>query len=173
MAQKDQLIKEKLNYSGFFNFKGAYSFAHSWLYDEKFDIVEDKYSEKVSGNARDINFTWRVSKRLSEYFKTEYEMKFTIKNLTEVEVEIDGERKKMNKGDIEVETKASLVKDPDSKWEGSPFLAFLRDVYNTYVIPSRIFNMENIVTSNVMKFNEQMKAYLELSGRRGGTVENA
>ena len=54
--------------------------------------------------------------------------------LTDVEVEIDGKKKKMNKGKAGLEIKGILTRDPDSKWDTSAFYSFIRDIYNKYII---------------------------------------
>lgn len=167
MSEKEQVIREKVLHGGIFDFKGFYSFAHDWLKEEReFGVVEEKYNEKVSGNARDIKIEWLASKLLSDYFRIELKIKFDIGEMTDVEVEIDGERKKMNKGKVEVEIRGTLVKDPDSKWDKSPFSRFMRDTYNKYVIPGRIYDVENRIKTEVINFKEELKAFMELSARR-------
>jgi hypothetical protein len=166
MADKEQIIKEKVSNSGYFDFTGLYSYAHSWFKDEGYGVDEEKYTEKVKGSSRDINIEWKATKKQSDYFKFEYSIKFEIKELTEVEVETDGKKKKMNKGSLEIEVKGVLIKDYDSKWESSPFNKFMRDVYNKYVIPSRVNDMKDRVANDVKNFKEEIKAYLELTGRR-------
>ncbi len=166
MAEKEDIIKEKLDHSGVFDFKAVYGFAHSWLKDSGFGVVEDKYSEKVSGNARDISVEWSIEKKLSDYFKMEGKVEFDIKGLTDVEVEIDTERKKMNKGKISITMKSVLLMDYKGEWESGAFYRFLRDVYNKYVIPTRVKNMKNIVEKNIISLKEEIKSFLELSGRR-------
>lgn len=165
MSEKEQIIKEKADHSGIFDFKGLYSYANSWFRDEGYGVTEEKYSEKVSGNTRDINIEWKAIKRLSDYFKVEIGVKFEVKELAEVEVEIDGKKKKTNKGKINIEVKGSLVKDPDSKWDSSPTYRFMRDVYNKYVVPKRVEDTEDKITSDVKTFKDQIKSYLELLGR--------
>ena len=96
MAEKDQILKEKLEHSGVFDFPSVYSFAHSLFKEEGYGVNEDKYSEKVSSGKRDILIEWKVTKDISDYFKEEYKVKFEISDLTEVEVEVDSQRKKMN-----------------------------------------------------------------------------
>ena len=166
MAEKDEIIREKIDHSGIFDFKGFYRFAHGWLVEENFGVVEEKYSEKVSGNSRNISFKWMASKRLSDYFKIEIEIESEVDDLTDVEVEIDGERKKMNKGKIKGTIKGALLKDPGSKWDTTAFTRFMRDVYNKYIIPGRISSVEGTIRSDVTSFKEELKAFLELSGRR-------
>ena len=166
MAEKELVIKEKLEHSGIFDFKGFYSFAHAWFKDELYGVVEKTYSEKVSGNARDIEFEWTVTKKLSDYFKTEMKVEAKIKELTDVEVEIDGQKKRMNKGKVSFEIDAALMIDPESKWDVNPFYRFLRDIYSKYVIPKRVDNMKNVIFKDVTTCKEEIKAFLELSGRR-------
>lgn len=166
MAEKTQLFREKIEHSGIFDFKEFYNFAHRWFVEEKYGVVEDKYSEKISGNSRDIEIEWLASKNLSDYFRIEFKIEFGASGLTDVEVEIDGERKKMNKGKIKGEIKATLVKDPENKWESSAFARFMRDVYNKYIIPGRVYSMERKVFEDMKTFKEELKAFLELSGRR-------
>lgn len=166
MADKEELIKEELEYNGLFDFKGYYSYAHSWLDDEDYGVIEKKYSEKVSGSMRDVTFEWAISKEISDYFKFIMLFEVEVSGLSDVEVEIDGKKKKMNKGRMVAEIKAALVKDPDSNWEKTAFTRFVRDFYNKYVIPGRLEFMREKIIEDVKDFKEQLKAFLELSGKR-------
>jgi hypothetical protein len=166
MAEKEQIIKEELSHSGLFDFKGLYSFMHSWLVEDGNDVDEEKYSEKVSGNSKDIDIEWKVAKKVSDYFRNEYKIAFEIKKLTDVEVEIDGQKKNMNKGDLKIKFSGTLVMDYDSKWETSPFSRFTRDIYNKYVIPARVSAAKTRVTETVVRCKETAKSYLSLTARR-------
>jgi hypothetical protein len=166
MAEKEQLTKEKVEHSGLMDFKALYGFAHSWLEEESYDVEEEKYSEKVSGNSRDINIDWKATKTLSDYFKCEVKVTFEVKELVEVEVEIDGKKKKMNKGKVLITIKGTLVRDPESKWDITPGYRFLRDVYGKYIIPGRVDKIQGIIVGNVIGLKEELKAFLELTGRR-------
>jgi hypothetical protein len=166
MAEKDVIIKEKLDHSGVFDFSAFYSFAHGWLKNELYGVVEEKYTEKVSGKGRDIYIEWKATKMISDYFKIEHSIKMDIKELVDVEVEIDGKKKKMNKGSISIEVKGSLIKDWESKWDTTPNFRFLREVYNKYIIRQRVDAMEDKVSGDARDFKEELKAFLELAGKR-------
>ncbi len=166
MAEKDLLIKEKVESSGLFDFPGLYSFAHSWLREEGFGVTEEKYSEKISGNEREIDIEWKAIKGLSDYFREEIAIKFEIKGLSDVEVEVDGKKKKMKKGKVTVELKGALVTDPSSKWDAQPLTKFLKDFYNKYIVPARIESLQFKVRGDTTDFKERLKAYLDLAGRR-------
>lgn len=168
MVERDLIIKEKVQHEGLFNFKELYKYAHQWFREEDYDaVIEEKYKEKlVTGNARDIEVEWKISKSLSEYFKMEMSVKFEILGMSDVEAEIDGKKKKMNKGEIGVEIKGFVTKDPKSKWEIYPFYRFIREVYDKYVIPSRTSAIEDRLKDDVRDFKEALKSFLELYGRR-------
>ncbi len=167
MVAKDQIIKEKLDHTGIFSFSELYSFMHTWLKDNLYGVNEEKYGEKVSGAARDISFEWKATRDLSDYFRIEHTIRIDVTGLTEVEVEIDGKKKRMNKGKIAMEIKGVLIKDPKNTWdETSPIYKFLREVYDKYIIPKRIKAMEDKIENDVRAFKDEVKAYLELTGKR-------
>ena len=166
MAEKNILLKETLEHNGIFSFSELYEYAYKWFKEESYGVIEEKYKEKVSGNARDIEFEWKCTKQVSDYFKMEIGVITESTGLTDVEAEVEGKKKKMNKGRIRIDFKGTLVRDPESKWDVSPFYRFLRDLYNKYVIPSTVDTQEDNVKKDVKDVKETLKAFLELQGRR-------
>lgn len=166
MADKERVLKEKVEHSGLFDFAGFYEFSHSWLKEEGYGVVEEKYNEKVSGNARDITIEWAAIRSMSDYFKIEVKLKYEVTGLVDVEAEIDGKKKKMHKGRIAIELTGNLIKDPESKWDTTPLYRFMRDFYNKYIIPGKVEDMQEKVKSDIRELKEQQKAYLALTGRR-------
>lgn len=165
MAVKELVIKEKLEATGIFDFPGLYSTAHGWYKYEEYGLVEEEYTEKV-GATREIVFKWKATKSMSDYFNMEHSLKFEIRGLSDVEVEIDGKKKKMNKGTVVIEIKGTMVQDPDSSWETSPWNKFLRETYNKFIIPGRTQSVKDKIVGDVQSFKADMKSYLELSGKK-------
>jgi hypothetical protein len=66
----------------------------------------------------------------------------------------------MNKGKVSIDFKGTLVTDHESKWESSPTNRFLRDVYNKFIIPSRISNMKDRLSGDVRSLKEDIKSSL-------------
>jgi len=167
MVEKDTIIKEAVGYSGIGDFKEAYSFAHDWLKEEGFSISEGSYVEKIAGDSKDIEIGWSASRTLTDYFKISLGIKWRILGLKDVEVEIDGKKKKMNKfATLKIDTKGVLVKDYDNKWEKTGFWKFLKETYQKYVIHNRIKEKEGQVVSVVQDFKEEMKAFFALTGKK-------
>ena len=167
MAEKDVVLKEKVKYSGYSDFKNIYGYAHDWLKGELFTVVEEQYVEKVKGNAKDIDILWKASKKITDYFKIDLDIKWKVLGMEDVEVEIDGKKKKMNKFvEVSIEIKGVLVKDYTNQWNKSTTTKFFKEVYNKYVIPARTDKMKVDVENVVQEFKEEMKAILELTGKK-------
>ncbi len=167
MVEKDNIIKETVKYGGLGDFKSTYQYSRRWLDEEGYTVIEDKYSEKLSGNSKEIEIEWTASKKLTDYYKSTLKFKWRILGMTDVEVEADGKRKNMNKFvELGIEIKGILEKDYENKWEPAPFQKFLKDIYQKYVVVERTREKENHVRDTVQSFKEEMKAFLELTGRK-------
>lgn len=167
MAEKDVILKEKIKYAGYGKFADAYSYAHDWLKQEQYTVIEEQYTEKVKGSSKELDIIWKATKQITDYFKIELDLKWKILGLEDVEVEIDGKKKKMNKwAELGIDVKGSLVKDYKNEWNKSATTKFFKEIYNKFVIPSRTEQMKNEVEKIVQDFKEEMKALFELSGKK-------
>lgn len=167
MAEKDTIFSSKIKYNGIFSFKDFYNFCYEWLMEETgLNISEDKYEEKLSGDSKDIEVEWSGKRKVTDYFRFDVKVVFTIGGLTNVEINKDGTRMKTNKGSISVGIKGILVRDYQGKFETSAFQKFLRSVYEKWVITSRIEEFEDKLASDCDEFLSQAKAYLDLEGKR-------
>jgi len=168
MAEKDVVFESKLKSSLIFDFRNTYQFAYEWLQNEQYDTQEEEYSEKVGAGSKEVEFKWKSTRKVSDYFKFEIVSKFRILRLTEVEVkdEATGKVSKMNKGDFEVKVTGTLIKDYDNKWIRDSYMKFFRAVYEKYVIPSRVKFYENKLWGECDEYLAQVKSYLSLSGKK-------
>ncbi|MBM3232177.1 hypothetical protein FJZ21_02250 [Candidatus Pacearchaeota archaeon] len=167
MAEKDLILKEKVKYVGYGKFSDAYSYAHDWLRQEQYTVVEEQYTEKVKGSSKDLDIVWKATKKITDYFKIELDLKWKILGMEDVEVEIDGKKKKMNKWtELAIDIKGTLVKDYKNEWNKSATTKFFKEIYNKFVIPSRTEQMKDKVEDIVQNFKEEMKALFELSGKK-------
>lgn len=167
MAEKDIIFSSKIKSSGIFLFSDFYKFCYDWLKEEVgLDVAEEKYSEKLSGNSKNIDIEWSGTRKLTDYFKFEMKVAFKITALTNVEVMKNNVKVKMNDGSVEIKVKGVLIRDYDGKFETTAFKKFLRSIYEKWVIKSRITQMENKIVGDSDEFLSQTKAYLDLEGKR-------
>lgn len=167
MAEKEQIFSSKVKYRGLFNFSDTYKFAYDWLSEEKgFDLAETAYKEKIKGDSKDIEIEWKGSSKATDYFKFEIKVEMKIMGLSDVEVVQDGKKMKTNNGEIEVKIKGTLIRDYNGKFETTATQKFMRSIYEKWVIPSRIEEYEGKLIGMCDEFLAQMKAFLDLTGKR-------
>jgi hypothetical protein len=167
MAEKDKIFSSKIKYNGIVNFADFYKFCFEWLRDETgLSLSENKYSEKLSGDSKNIDADWSGSRTMSDYFKFEAKISFKVVGLTSIEITQDGKKIKTNKGSIEVGINGTLIRDPAGKFEKTGFQKFLRGIYERTVIPERIEQLQGKAASDCDEFLAQAKSYLDLEGKR-------
>jgi hypothetical protein len=167
MVELDQLFKSKVRHVGIFDFKETYRILYEWLIDQGYDINEKVYKEVIgAGNAKEIEIEWDATRKVSDYFRFQIKVNLHIFAMTSVEVEIDGVKQKMNKGDFNLEAKCILQKDYEERWTNNPFYKFLRGLYDRYIIPARIEQYEGKLIGENDEFLAQAKAFLALTGKR-------
>lgn len=167
MTEEEQVFSSKIKNDGIFSFKDFYKFCHDWLAEETHlsDFSEDKYSEKLAGETKDIDVEWTGQRKLSDYFKEKIKVKFQIRRMSQVKIKVGGADVDSNKGSVEVAVKGVIVKDYQSKFEMTGFRKFLRAVYEKYIIPSTVDALKEKIVSDANEFLEQAKAFLDLEGK--------
>lgn len=167
MVEKDSLFSTKIKHQGIFSFKEIYKVLYGWLSSEGYLMNEKVYKENIgAGGAKEIEIEWMAYREISDYFKFQIKVTWHVVGMTDVEVEVDGKKQKMNKGQVEIKAKGTLLKDYAGVWENKPFFKFLRTVYNRYLIFSRIEKYETKLIGEVDEFVAQAKAHLSLTGKR-------
>ena len=168
MAEKEIVCSSSIQSTGFFSFSDFYKFCYDWLIEEtELEIFsEDKYKEKLKGDAKDIEIKWTGEREVTDYFKFRVEVKFDITGLREVEVTKNGKKVKINQGRVKVEVKGILVRDYKGKFETGAFQKFMRSIYEKWIIPSRIEQFETKLAEDCNEFLNQAKAYLDLEGKK-------
>lgn len=167
MTEEEQIFSSSVKNTGLFQFSEFYNFCYRWLTEETdLDISEDKYKEKLSGNAKFINIEWTGTKKVTDYFKFKVKVEIIIENLTDVEVMKDNVKMKSNKGAVQVKVRGILVRDYKGKFESTATRKFMRSVYEKWIIASRIEQFEEKLFGKCDEFLSQVKAYLDLEGKR-------
>jgi len=167
MAEKETVFTGKIKYSGVFSFKDFYKFCYEWLTEEiGLKITENKYSEKLTGESKNIEVRWNGKKDITDYFQMESELIFFIWGLKNVEVTQGGKKIETNQGIVELRLSSNLIRDYKGKFEMNALNKFLRSIYEKWVIVSRIEEFENKIAEESDEFLGQGKAYLDLEGKK-------
>jgi hypothetical protein len=167
MVERDGLINTKVRHVGIFDFKETYRILFEWFIEQGYDFNEKSYKEVLgAGGAKEIELEWECVRKVSDYFKFEIKTSWKIIGMTSVEVEIDGVKQKMNKGDVAITFKTTLLKDYEERWSKKPLLNFLRTLYDRYLIRDRITAYEAKLITEMEEVVAQAKSFMALTGRR-------
>lgn len=167
MPERDILFKTKVKHKGIFDFAETYRILYQWLIDQGYDLNEKTYKEVLGpGGSRELEIEWEALRKVSDYFRYLLEVKWHPIGMTVVEVEIDGIKQKMNKGQFEIEVKSTLIKDYEDRWGTTPLLRFLRGLYDRYIIKERAEQYEAKLIAEMDEFVNQCKSFLALTGKR-------
>lgn len=166
MSEKEVLFSSKIKHAGIFSFSAFYKFCYDWLVEETGLLMQEtKYVEKIKGDTKEIDVEWEGFKKLTDYFKFEVKVKFKCLGLKEVEITQDGKKIKTNSGQVEMSIKSTLVRDWQGVYDKTSFQKFLREVYDKWIIPSRIDQFEGKIIGDSDEYLGQAKAWLALEGR--------
>lgn len=166
MATNSEIFKEKLKHKGFFNYSDYYNFCYNWLKDEGYSIAEDEYTEKLAGNGKEIVIKWKATKKISDYLKNEIKVEWHILGLTDAEAQMEGKTVKTNKGEVKITVTATLIRDYESRWDTSPTMRFMRDVYDRYIIRESVKKYEDRLEDKAKDYIEQLKSFLNLESKK-------
>ena len=117
MPIKHYIIKgTKMKWKGVFDFDKLYKVIKRWMdfegYGDEMDgFNEKKYKERIqAGGAKMYEIVWEGKKEVSSYFTFVMEITFLLLGVKEIEVEMDGKRVKMNKGEVEMRFNTYVIK---------------------------------------------------------------
>ena len=134
MAEIKTLIDGKsLSYEGVFNIKELYRIVDTWFRDRGYDKQELKNWEDVSENEKQIVLEIVPTKRVSDYAKIDIRVFMIFSKLSELDIEKDNIRYKMNKGRAEFYFDAYVVTDYENKWQTNPMYFFIKNVLDKFV----------------------------------------
>ena len=163
MVQKKEIYKEMFKQTGYWNYAELYDMVFNWLKGRDYILTENLYNEKLQANGKEVTIKWTAYRDVTDYFRFEFILEWHILGMKDAEVEIDGEKVKTNKGEIEIVFRANLIKDYEKKWEDLPLWKFMRALYEKYVIRQTIDEFESDISDEVNELINDIKALLRTS----------
>ncbi|MBD3252599.1 hypothetical protein GF386_02620, partial [Candidatus Pacearchaeota archaeon] len=84
MVERDLQFTTKIKQGGIFNYRDFYSFAYDWLASQNYDIIEKTYTEKVSGESKQVEIKWEAWRKISDYFKYVIQIEWMILGMKDI-----------------------------------------------------------------------------------------
>jgi len=153
---------QTIKYSGLFSVTKIHVFIMKWFDNLGYDMVEELTSEQILENGKQIDYEYKPYKKFTDFAKSVIWVNVGMKNIQEVTVEIDGIKKKMNKGDLTFKVTGFVETDYENKWETKPFYYFLKVVFEKFAFGGHRYFYEEHVSEKCKLLIEEFKASLNL-----------
>lgn len=156
----DQLT---INYEGLFKMKDLLKIIEDYFRrDRGYDWMEKKNEVIVTPSGKHYDLDFVPWKTLNDYTKLEAQIKISGINITEVDVEHDGVKVKLNKGKLSVVFNGYIHTDYEGKWEDKPIFYFIRTLVDKYIYSSDNSAYQKMIADDVEIVRKRVAAFLNL-----------
>ncbi|MBD3313766.1 hypothetical protein GF345_04960 [Candidatus Woesearchaeota archaeon] len=175
MSVKIKGLKTRVKYFGIFDFKQIYRDVKEKLQDIGYlnskegakNMMETYYSEKRSSDPREAKtmwLWWRMPKREegSPFYEQRLGIDFHLRYIKDVEVMLDGEKKRAQQGEIEVWINGDLIIDPDDEWKNHWLMNHFLDFMIRRVWRKQRESRKNSTITDVLKMQAFVKESFEV-----------
>ncbi|MBI4738309.1 hypothetical protein HY772_01890 [Candidatus Woesearchaeota archaeon] len=171
------IVEFSVLYRETFSLEFLYKSIRDWLINEGYVTdgggsngdrwMESLMVERTSGSgAKDYWIWWRTGKQVNPYFKWLLNIDYHTLGLLTTEMMHEGTKIKVNKGEVEVFIKATLIVDPDELWDKHFLLKNkqFQKMYKTRFYKREIEEQETLLYKDAYRLQGAIKQFLELKG---------
>ena len=145
----------KLRHVGILELGDFYTWLQRWFdFEMSWENSNEKFYEEVilpTGDAKNIEMQWKVEKQETNYFKYVMTLDFTFIAVSDTEIQIEGKRKKAQKGDYEIRINSYLETKTDDLNQ------VLRLVLENILLRKRIETQRTLLFEKVKSLHENIK----------------
>lgn len=156
----DQL---KFSYEGLFSASELYKLIDGWFYEKGWDKKELLNQELVTPNGRQMKLILEPWKTITDYFKLHMSIKLHMHDVKDVEIEKDGQKIKINQGEVKIIFNGYVLSDSNGVWNQKPFFWFLSILFNKYFFKDNYNRAERWVLSDVDDLYQKVKSFLNVN----------
>jgi len=131
-----------IRYNGLFDFKAVYDYIYNWLKSRYYEYYESRHKDKAeSPRGSETKLFFNGDKKVTEFVKYDIDFKFHLWECKDVEVVIDGKKKMMTRGRLELQMKATIKLDWQNRYNlENPFYKLMY-----YLLVNHIINRELLI----------------------------
>ena len=162
MAEEFQLHSTRQRFSGAFSLGKYYDFLYDLFRRVGFVVCEDKYRVKNVPGAAELEIMWSCTKDPDSYSRIKIAAKTLLVAWDKKEVMIEGIPTIMDKGDLELELRVTIVTDYNNRWETNPFLQSVKPIYDKYIYRNNFRELEKIAINYLYFVENQGKEFFKM-----------
>ena len=166
MEKRPVIEGEEVFFEGVFGLKDVYKLIHDFLSDKQYVPVEKRISESVTKNGKHVEVWFEPFKKYSDYAKSVIRLHVSASDLKDVEVSVDGQKKRLQQGRITVIIDSWLETDYEGRWESKAFAYVIRSLFEKFVFVPFLSGYVSQVRNDTLHVKEQLKAFLNVSTQK-------
>lgn len=161
--QKSYLLQDyKLKQDSIFDLGELYKLLFRWFENNGYSFYEKNYVDQETPTGKLLQIYWVAEKKIDTYIKFGIEVNYFATGLSKVEIERGGVKISTNKGGIQLNISAYLMKDYDSKWSSSPLMKNMRRMYDSFIIRERIGSLTGELDNECQSLLDEIRSFLAL-----------
>jgi hypothetical protein len=129
--------------------------------------------EILTPEGKQIKLILEPYKNITDYFKLVIRMKVNLIDVKDVEVKSDGETIRLNQGLVRFIFDGYVISDRHNKWESTPFLWFMRVIFDKYIFKQQFNRAERWLLSDLEDLHTRIKSFLNVYQYRYSVPEPA
>src|SRR3989338_3993837 len=163
MVQRNILIDGKeVEYEGLMDARKLCSIVYHWFKEHHYNLVEAFNFEQIFEEGKQMEVKLAPFKRYDDYTKSEIKTTMVFSQLKEVDVDLNGVKRKLWKGKLMIKFTATLITDAHNRWNETPFLFFFRVLMDKFIIKSHVNRAEGECQSDCEALIDEVKSFLNL-----------
>ena len=163
MVERKILVDEEaLEYEGLFNLLELYSLVDDFLKLKGYDKFETLNEEHVYPAGKEIHIIIAPMRWHTDYVRKILKIDMLMKDIKEVETEIDKLKVKLNQGKIRILFSCFLETDWEGRWEQKPIYHFIRVLFDKFVYRKHTHDFESEIISDHHELKDKVGAFLNL-----------
>lgn len=162
MEKEIYVDKLTLTYSGYFIYMEFMDMVNKWCDEHGYYREVLSSSEKVTEKGTNKSTGLQLQKRTSHAHLSVLNVDINFSNMSDVEKEIDGKMKNMNKGDAEIIFHGYLMSSTKARWETKGYIYFIRMTIDKFIYKLDRPKYRGIVVADAKDLAGIMRGCLEL-----------
>ena len=163
MVQRNILIDgQVIKYDGIMDAKKLCSVVYHWFKEHHYNLVEKWNFEQTFEEGKQMEVKLMPFKRYDDYTKSEIKATMVFSKLKEVEVELNGVKRKLWKGTVTISFRATLITDAHNRWNEKPFMFFFRVLMDKFILKGPVGQAEDHCKADCERLMDEVKSFLNL-----------
>lgn len=169
MRETREVTKQKISYTGIFELKELHMLIKNWLKEEGFsNQVEASSTETVEETKRYVSSEMAFKKAYSDDVQHQIDIQMSIKNLTDVTVDIEEKKMDMNKGEMETLIIGKIIKDYKNRTQLQNPL--IKTILDKFVTNQYSGEHEKLLKEQIIQLQHMLTTFLNMQERYFGLI---